>query len=113
MAMGAVWLATGLLEPHTPNAEQPLNEIGFIQMIVWAVLLFGWVKAHARANGITPPTGASILAALFPPVGVPYYAFRAFGARAGAKLTGWAVLTLVVLFVLYALAYELSAGFGA
>lgn len=109
LGMAVVWGITGLMEPHTANAGQPMNEIGFVQMIAWAILLFGWVKAHARANGVEPPAGSSIFAALLPPLGVPYYAFRAFGARGGAKLTGYALLTLVGLFGLYTLLFELSA----
>ena len=111
--MAVVWGVTGLIEPHTPHAGEPMNEIGFLQIIVWAVLLFGWVKAHARANAISPPAGAPLFAALLPPLGVPYYAFRAFGARAGAKLTGLALITLIGLFGLYTLLFELSARSGA
>jgi hypothetical protein len=90
-----------------------MNEVGFVQMIVWAILLFGWVKSHAREKGIAPPPGASILAAILPPVGVPYYAFRAFGAREGSKLTGWALLAFLAFFCVYSLAWDLSARYGA
>jgi hypothetical protein len=90
-----------------------MSEIGFVQVIVWAVLVFCWVKAHARTKAIDPPAGASIFAAFVPPLGVPYYAFRAFGAREGAKLTGLALLTLIVLFGLYWVSFELSARYGA
>jgi hypothetical protein len=113
LGMAVVWGLTGLIEPHTPNAGQPMNAIGFIQIIVWAILLFGWVKAHARASSVALPAGAAVFAALLPPLGVPYYAFRAFGTRGGAKLTGLALLTLIGLFVLYTVLFELSARSGA
>src|SRR4051812_32211610 len=112
LTMGGVWALTGLVEPHTPHAGQLMNELGFLQIIVWAILLFGWVNSHARAKGIVPPPGAAILAAILPPVGIPYYAFRAFGAREGSKLTGFALLALLAYFALYSLAWDLSAGYG-
>jgi hypothetical protein len=113
LGMVAVWGATGLIEPHTPNAGQPFNEIGFVQIIVWAVLIFGWVKAHSRSKQIEPPTGASIFAALLPPLGVPYYAFGAFGAREGVKLVGLSLLALIAMLVLYTIMFELSVRLGA
>jgi len=112
IGMVAVWGATGLIEPHTPNAGEPFNEIGFFQIIAWALLLFGWVKSHARAKQIVPPTGAPLFAALLPPLGVPYYAFKGFGLREGSKLTGLSFLTLAVMFGIYTLMYELSARVG-
>src|SRR5262245_37545719 len=95
LAMLLLWAVVGLLEPHTPHAGEPFNEIAFVQMIVWAVLIFSWVKAHARMNQITPPAGAPLFAALIPPIGVPYYAFRGYGFVRGAKLVGLAMLALV------------------
>ncbi len=111
--MVAVWGVTGLIEPHTPNAGQPFNEIGFFQMIVWAILLFGWVKAHAQTKQIEPPTGAPLFAALLPPLGVPYYAYRGFGLRQGSRIVGLALLALIAMFGIYTLMYELSARVGA
>lgn len=113
LGMAAVWGITGLIEPHTLNAGEPMSAIGLVQVIVTAVLIFGWVKAHAQSHATTPPTGAPIFAALLPPLGVPYYAFRAFGPRAGAKLTGLALLTLVALCGIYFVSFEVSAKFGA
>ena len=112
IGMVAVWGATGLIEPHTPNAGQPFNEIGFIQIIVWAILLFGWVKAHARSKQIEPPAGAPLFVALLPPLGVPYYAYRGFGLRQGSVLMVFALLALIAMFGTYTLLYELSARVG-
>jgi hypothetical protein len=108
-----LWGVTGLIEPHTPNAGEPFNEIAFVQMIVWAVLMFGWVKAHAKLNQISPPTGAPLLAALLPPVGVPYYAFRGYGLLRGAKLVGLSLLTMILLFAVYLALFEVSASIAA
>ncbi len=108
IGMVAVWGATGLIEPHAPNAGQPFNEIGFIQIIAWAVLLFGWVKAHARSKQIEPPAGAALFAALLPPLGVPYYAYRGFGLRRGSIIVGLALVSLIAMFAAYTLLYELS-----
>jgi hypothetical protein len=108
IGLGLTWAIAGLIEPQLSNAGETMNAVGFVQTFVTAVLVFCWVKAHARANSIDPPTGASLLAALLPPVGVPYYAFRGFGLRAGARLTGLALLTLFGMFAAYATLYELS-----
>lgn len=113
LGMAAVWAATGLIEPHTPHAGEPMNEIGLIQIVVWAILIFGWVKAHARSRAAIPATGSAVFAALLPPLGVPYYALRTFGLREGAKLTGLALLTLLALIAIYLLLFELSARSGA
>ena len=113
LGMAASWAVAGLVEPHIPDAGQPLNAVGAAQSIAMAVLVFCWVKTHARAQAITPPAGATILAALLPPIGIPYYAFRGFGFGKGAKLTGLALLTFIGLVLIYAVLYELSARIGA
>ena len=112
VGMIALWGVIGLLEPHTPNAGQPFNEIGFVHIIVWAVLLFGWVKAHSRSRQIEPPSGAPLFAALLPPIGVPYYAYRAFGLRQGSKLLGSSLLALAAMFAIYTLMFEMSVRVG-
>lgn len=104
-----LWGVTGLIEPHTPHANEPLNEVAFVQMIVWAMLVFGWVKAHARMNQISPPTGAPLLAALIPPVGVPYYAFRSYDFCRGARLVGLSILMMVFMFAAYLASFKISA----
>jgi hypothetical protein len=108
IGMVAVWGATGLIEPYTPNAGQPLNEIGFIQIAVCSILIFCWVKAHARAKNIEPPAGASMFAALVPPLGVPYYAFKGYGMREGIKLVALSLLTYAAMSGVYALGFALS-----
>ena len=109
VGMLLLWGITGLIEPHTPNAGEPFNEIAVVQMVVWAVLMFGWVKAHAKQNQISPPAGAPLLAALLPPLGVPYYAFRGYGFLRGAKLVGLSLLMMIVMFAVYLALFEVSA----
>ena len=113
LGMLVLWGVTGLVEPHTPHAGEPFNEIAFVQMIILAILLFGWVKAHAKLNQISPPTGAPIFAALLPPVGVPYYAFRGYGFRDGIKLLGLALIAMILMFGIYLALYEVSARVAA
>jgi hypothetical protein len=112
LAMLAVWALTGLIEPHTPHAGEPFNEIAYFQIVVWAILLREWVKAHASMNNLKPPTGAAIFAAVLPPVGVPYYAFRAFGFFRGLKLVGLALLAMILMFGAYLVMFQLSASMG-
>lgn len=112
IGLGITWAIAGLIEPQLFDASEPMNAVGLTQTFITAVLVFCWVKAHARANSITPPAGASLLAAILPPVGVPYYAFRGFGFRKGAILTGLALVTLLGLFAVYLALYQLSAMSG-
>ena len=107
--MAAVWGGGGLVEPHLPNAGQPLNEVAIVQNLILAILLFGWCKAHAQAQSIKPPTAAPLLVALIAPVGVPYYALRGFGFRRGALLIGWALLTFAGFLALYIVCFAVSA----
>jgi hypothetical protein len=113
LGMLVLWGGTGLVEPHTPHAGEPFNEIAFVQMIVWAILIFGWVKANAKLNQISPPTGSPLFAALLPPVGVPYYAFRGFGFWGGLKLSGLALIAMILMFGIYLALYEVSARVSA
>jgi hypothetical protein len=109
LAMLAVWAVTGLIEPHTPHPGEPFNEIALVQIVVWAVLLREWVKAHASMNNLEPPTGAPLFAAVLPPLGVPYYAFRAFGFLRGLKLVSLALLAMILMFGVYLIMFKLSA----
>ena len=81
--IGVAWGIAGLVEPHLPNAGQPFNAVGAVQMVLSAILLFAWCKAHAQANYIKPPTGAPLLVGVLALVGLPYYALRAYGMRRG------------------------------
>ena len=108
VAIGIVWGITGLVEPHLPNAGEPFSPIGMVQSLVTALLLFSWCKAHAEARSIKPPRGAPLLVGLIAPIGVPYYAFRGYGLRAGARLVGLALVALAVFGAIYLACFELS-----
>lgn len=112
-ALGIVWAISGLVEPHLPEFREPFSAVGMIQGILTALLLFGWCKAHARAHSIEPPTGAALLVGLIAPIGVPYYALRGFGLRAGARLIGLALASLIGLEAVYVACFEVSAQFVA
>ncbi len=111
--MAATSALAGLIEPHLPNAGQPINEISVAQAIGMSILLFGWCRAHARTNAIPTPPAAPILVALFAIVGVPYYAFRGFGGKKGMALVAYALATAVGLYIVYVSCFILSAQLGA
>jgi len=111
IVLGLVWAITGTIEPHLPNAGEPLNAMGVVQGIATTVLLFAWCRAHARAHAIRPATGAALLVGIFAPIGVPYYAFRGFGLRGGARLIAFAIVGFVALMAVYFLCFTVSARF--
>jgi hypothetical protein len=75
----------GVLDALVPEARaQPFGEFDVGKGILVAALLFAWCKADAAERGISPPKGAPVLVALFPPVGVPYYFLRTRPWRAAA-----------------------------
>jgi hypothetical protein len=108
VALGFVWGVSGLVEPHLPDAGRPLNAVGVVQAVLTSILLFAWCKAHARAHAIQPAAGAALLVGVIAPIGVPYYAFRGFGFRGGARLIGLSIVTLVALYAIYFLCFEVS-----
>jgi hypothetical protein len=108
VALGVVWGVAGLVEPHLPDAGETLNAVGVVQGVLTSILFFAWCKAHARAHDIEPATGAALLVAVIAPIGVPYYAFRNFGFRGGARLIGLSIVTFFALGAIYVVCFELS-----
>ena len=99
----ATWPVAGLIEPFAPSyGVQFQNEVSLVHAVVLAVLLLAWCKAHASVAGITTPTGARLAVALLPPVGLPYYFFRAFPWRPALIKLGKALLAFLVCAILYA-----------
>ncbi len=111
VALGFVWGVTGLVEPHLPDAGETLNAAGAAQGVLTSLLLFAWCKAHARAHAVQLASGAALLVAVIAPLGVPYYAFRGFGFRRGARLIGLSIVTLLLLIAIYFVCFELSVWF--
>ena len=111
IVLGLVWAITGIIEPHLPNAGEALNAMGVVQGISTTVLLFAWCKAHARAHAIRPATGAALLVGIFAPIGVPYYAFRGFGLRGGARLIALAIAGFAALMAVYFVCFAIGAQF--
>jgi hypothetical protein len=112
LAMIVVWGLAGLIEPHLPDAGQPLNAVVITQTLTFAFLAFAWCKAHAKANGICLPAAAPFLFGVFPPIGLPYYSFRAFGFLGSIKLIALGFLLVLLLFTVYLLCYFGSQQLG-
>ena len=112
IVIALTWVVAGVIDPHLSDAGQPAQATMFPQAVALSVLLFAWCKSHAVANFIKPPAAAPLLVGLVAPLGIPYYAFRAFGLRRGAVICLLALLVAIGCFVLYALSYMLSARVG-
>jgi len=100
LAMLSTFVLAGILEPHLPLPGQPFNEIGLVESLAFALLVFAWCKADAAAHNVPLPGGARLFAALFPPIGVPYYFFRTRPWRSALADTGKAVTFIVVAFAI-------------
>lgn len=111
VAMTVLYALIGCLAPHLPDPDQPSRELGLVHGLTLSILLFAWCKAHARAHSIEMPSGARLLVAALPPVGLPYYAFKGFGARKGARLLGMSLLVFVGLNATLAVCFTLSSHF--
>ena len=107
LALAAVGLIGAIAEAFLPEPRKVFNEVGVVQAFLYAVLLFGWCKEHARTKGIQPPPGAPLFVALFCPIGIPYYALKGFGFGKGMKLVGWCLLFWVGLAVVSEIVYEI------
>lgn len=112
LVMALVWLLAGVVEPHLPNAGQPVNATSVVQTILLAVLLYAWCKAHATAHQVNPASGAPLLVAVIPPVGVPYYFIQGFGWRKGTLLCFFAICCFVFFYAIYLAAFYSSARVG-
>jgi len=72
--------ASGFLDMVLFTGRDGPSPLLFIHCIIMAILIYVWVKLHAKAHGV-PEKAYAGFAALFPPVGVPLYLFRAFGRK--------------------------------
>ena len=100
------FIVAGSLETLFPNIEQTSY---VIHSILIGVLFFSWCGAHASESIIKQPTGAKLLSGLFPPIGVPYYLFKAFGFKQGCIKLILGILWFIFSTLLYALScYVLS-----
>jgi hypothetical protein len=113
VAMISAFAIAGLVEPHMRDPGQPFNAVGVVQALVFLVLLRGWCIAHAKANAIKPPAGAALLVAFIAVIGLPYYAFRAYGLRRGFLLLLSSIGVLAVMLLVYVGCYTISAMVGA
>lgn len=108
LAMLLLTIAVGLVEPFLPDPGEQMNAIGMIQTFVMAFLLFGWTRAHRRQHQVNSAPAAALLIALIAPVGIPYYAFVAYGFKRGSLLVVQAIGFFILLVVCYCLIFTLS-----
>ncbi len=75
-----------------------------------AIIALGWVLAHADENGIALPRALKLAVVALPPVAVPYYRFRYFGARSGFIFLAWLLTCFVALLAVLTLTDYLVNG---
>ncbi len=100
LAMALYNLASGFLDAVLYTGRDAQPPLLFVHVIVMAILIYVWVKLHAKARGV-PEKAHAGFAALFPPVGVPLYLFRAFGRKGGLIGTLKALGFFLILWLLY------------
>lgn len=108
LAMLLLTIAVGLVEPFLPDPGEQINAIGMMQSFAMAFLLFGWTRAHRRQHQVNNAPAAALLIAFIPPVGIPYYAFTAYGFKRGSSLVLKAIGFFILLTVCYYLIFTLS-----
>lgn len=101
------FVLAGIVEGAAPvGAEWPLA-FEFTHSLLIAILLFVWCGEHASENNISPPGGSKILAAFFPPLGIPYYTLAGFGIKEGGLMLIKAILFFVLCTASYSGLYYL------
>ncbi len=104
LAMVLYNLASGFLDAVLYTGPDRHPSLLFIHVIVMAILIYVWVKLHAKARGV-PEKAYAGFAALYPPIGVPLYLFRAFGRKGGLIGTLKAFGFFLILSVLYTIPF--------
>ena len=102
LAFMATWPIAGFLEPWTPSFGEPITEVWLPHAVALALSVFAWCRAHARANGLTPPAYAAPIAALAWPIGVPLYLLLALPWRSAFLAFVKACGVFVICALLYA-----------
>ncbi|MDM3871079.1 hypothetical protein QSV34_06880 [Porticoccus sp. W117] len=92
------FLGSGILEAIYPSVQ---DAISLAHALIIAFLMFGWCVLHASEHSISPPSGAKILCAFLPPIGVPYYLYKSFGFKNGSTKLALGFLFLVCSFLVY------------
>lgn len=98
--LGATFFAAGLIEPFTSRPGDLHSPLSFLHMAAIAVLLYMWCRADAAARNASPRNGSALLAAIFPPLGVPFYLFQSRPWRKALLGVGLAIALLMLFLVL-------------
>lgn len=90
------FVVAGAVEGMAKVDSEWLSVFVMLHTLLIAILIFAWCSAHVAENKIIPPVGSRLLAALFPPFGVPYYMLAGYGFKKG----GVRLLKSILFFVL-------------
>jgi apolipoprotein N-acyltransferase len=102
------FLVAGLVEPIAPHLQEPYSAAGVVHTFIIAILLYSWCKADAAARQAIPPSGAVLLVAFVPPLGIPYYLLRSRPWRRAFLAIAAALGLFVLQLVLFELGYAIS-----
>jgi len=96
VTLGLSFVAAGGIEGAAPmEPEWPLAVAMFHGLLV-TVLIFEWCGLHASENCTDYIPGSKLMAALLPPLGVPFFLVSCHGLKAG----GGKVMKAALLFAL-------------
>ncbi len=106
--LGASFFVVGLIEPHSAQPGDLHSPLSVIHIVAITALIYMWCKADALARGRVPPKGGALLAAVFPPLGVPVYLFRSRPWKRALLDTVLAIALLMLFALLQGLGTTLS-----
>jgi len=98
--LGISFLVVGLIEPFTSRPGDLHSPVSLLHIAAIAVLIYMWCKADAAARNTTPRRGAALFAALFPPLGIPFYLFQSRPWKRALLGVGVAIVLLMLFAVL-------------
>lgn len=93
----------GLLGGATGLSERDERAFSFIAGVPTMVFIYMWCRADSLRLGVLPRSGLTLFAALFAPLGVPFYLWRTRpSAGVAFKAMGWALAFYVLASVVLA-----------
>jgi hypothetical protein len=100
---------SGLLDALYWTPNDPVGPTFIPHAFVIGAMCLLWCKGHAREAGIRLPSGSALICGLLPPIGIPLYLVRSMGWRRGGLSSAKALLTGVLAYGLYEVAFRITA----
>jgi len=104
------FIVFGFIEGLYPAGGDNARAMGVIHTFIIAVLIFAWCDNHALENNVESTGGYRLLAAVFPPLGIPIYFFKCFGFKRGGFKVLISMGALVILVAGFGISYSIIQG---